>query len=227
SGKSTGLRGREILKKERIRKLREPVSGYALLAAVQPDERLSLLFLFVLNLKDTHRTGFRTDSASDTFGSNRRLRNFYHNAHRTGFHTLAAADTKLFVDHVSAFCILRNGTVRTDAGTFAALNTYMCFDCAVLLHDTDTGFLRIKDFVESCGAGNLTLKTCLAGRFVGYYQFFHNGSSAYVKFPREIPVWLIPVYCCFAIFASVFRQNNGDSLLLFVFDCFIRKPFLL
>ena len=80
--------------------------------------------------------------------------------HGTDSHTLTAAVTQLFVDHVNTLCILLDRTLLTGTRTLSALDTGVCLGISILsFHDLNTGFVRIKFFVESHGTGSDTFQT--------------------------------------------------------------------
>ena len=120
-------------------------------------------FLFVYNFQYVHRTGFCTDSTSDTFCGYRRFLCFYHNTERTGFYALSTSGTQFFINHINTLRILLDRSGFTRFCTFSALYANHRFYGAFFLYDLNTGFVWIKYFIKTHGTGSHTLQTSYTG----------------------------------------------------------------
>ena len=146
------------------------VWGTSSLVLLFPFNKQPLLLHYLENL---HGTCLGADSAGDTLGCGGSLLCLHHQAEGTCLHALAAAGAELLIYHVYALGVLGDGSRLAGLGALTALYAHHGLHAALLLHNLDAGFIRIKGFVESLGACAHALQTCHTGSSLLYFQFFH------------------------------------------------------
>ena len=133
---------------------------------------LPFLF-FCLNFQNSHWAGLRTDSAGNALGCEIIFRNFNHNLHRADGNAFTAAVAELLINDKYSLGILRDSALLAGARTFSALDTGLGYRLAILAdYNLNAGFCGIRDLVKCLGTGLRARKTCHAGGFVCYHQFF-------------------------------------------------------